>query len=215
MFKLLILDFDGVILKSQDIKTQAFEKVFKNYPQRLGAIRGFHLKNAGVCRYNKFKHIYKMILKEPFNNKTCKHLDKIFSGFVWGRIKSCPFTKGARDFLARFSKKHKIYVVSGTPQKELRRIVKMRKIAGYLRGCFGGPQSKSFLIKCILKKEKLKKGEVLFVGDSLTDYLEAKKSGVRFIAYINGSSKPLFLNKNKMERIYSLNELGGFFPKRL
>lgn len=35
MLKLIILDFDGVIVEPADIKTEAFRKLFSNYPSTL------------------------------------------------------------------------------------------------------------------------------------------------------------------------------------
>ena len=58
--KAIALDFDGVILESAVIKTQAFSGVFENYPEHLEAIINHHLNNVGVSRYEKFKYIYKI-----------------------------------------------------------------------------------------------------------------------------------------------------------
>ena len=42
-----MFDFDGVILESGDIKTQAFLELFAGYPQFRGTILEYHLGHWG------------------------------------------------------------------------------------------------------------------------------------------------------------------------
>ena len=59
-FDQIIFDFDGVILNSHKIKTQAFYQLFKNYGKKIAIkSKNYHINNAGVSRYIKFKYILK------------------------------------------------------------------------------------------------------------------------------------------------------------
>ena len=62
--KAIIFDFDGVIAESVDVKTEAFKELFKAYPDKVKAIADFHIDNGGMSRFDKFRHIYKNILKK-------------------------------------------------------------------------------------------------------------------------------------------------------
>ncbi|MCZ7401437.1 MAG: HAD-IA family hydrolase [Candidatus Methanoperedens sp.] len=185
MVKAIIFDFDGVIIESFDIKTQAFRELFKIYPVHVDEIVEYHQQNGGVSRYKKFEHIYRNILKKPFDEATSKQLGEKFSELVVEEVKKCPYVPGALEFIRERSKNSRLFIASGTPEEELRTIVDARGISGYFRGIYGSPATKSEIITHILKSEKLKKEEVIFVGDTITDYREADKAKVPFLARIN------------------------------
>ncbi|MDD1661933.1 MAG: HAD family hydrolase, partial [Methanomicrobiales archaeon] len=65
MIASLLLDFDGVILESVEVKTRAFRELFSFRPDHVGEIVAYHMRNTGVSRFDKFRHIYREILKEP------------------------------------------------------------------------------------------------------------------------------------------------------
>jgi len=182
MLKLIILDFDGVIVESTDIKTEAFRKLFSDHPKHVGAIVEYHKEHAGVSRYEKFSHIYKNILKQPLNEKKLAELGRRFSALVVDEIKMCPMVPGVLEFLENYSKKVKLFIASSTPEDELQYLVKARGLQKYFHGMYGAPSKKSEITLRIIEKEEIKKKEALFVGDSTADYIEAKKAGVPFIA---------------------------------
>jgi HAD superfamily hydrolase (TIGR01549 family) len=205
MLKLIILDFDGVIVESTDIKTEAFRKLFSNFPDHVDEIVEYHKKNAGVSRYEKFTHIYKNILKKPLNQKTSEELGRRFSKLVVDEIKKCPLVPGALDFLEKYSKKVRLFIASSTPEEELRHLVKVRGLQKFFHGIYGAPAKKSEIILRIIKEERAKKGEVLFVGDSAADLAEAKKAGAQFVGrVINLEDSPF---PEGVKTIRDLNEL--------
>ena len=62
-YKSLIFDCDGVILNSNQLKTNAFRKVFEKY--NINAVDEFieyHRSNGGVSRYIKIENFLKNIL---------------------------------------------------------------------------------------------------------------------------------------------------------
>lgn len=54
MIRAIVLDFDGVIVESLDIKTRAFRDLFSDYPQHLDKIMSYHLAHNAISRYIKF-----------------------------------------------------------------------------------------------------------------------------------------------------------------
>ena len=59
MIKAIIFDFDGVLVESNHIKTEAFKELFQDYPQHLDEIVKYHVLNGGLSRYIKIQYIYK------------------------------------------------------------------------------------------------------------------------------------------------------------
>lgn len=209
MLKAIILDFDGVIIESMDIKTDAFRELFKEFPEHLDAILEYHLKHGGVSRYRKFSYIYEKILKRPLGEEEMEKLGEKFSKLVMEKVMQCPLTPGTKEFLEEYCKKLRLYIASGTPEKELRTIVKHRGLLKYFRGVYGTPALKSEIISKILLEEGLKKREVFFVGDAMTDYEEAAKADVPFIGFKNsvtgtpfsGLRVPLVRNFNELKKL--------------
>ena len=61
----IIFDFDGVIINSHKIKTNAFHEIFKDYGNNVAKkSKKYHQKNISKSRYLKFKFIIKNILKK-------------------------------------------------------------------------------------------------------------------------------------------------------
>ena len=54
---------NGVIVNSSNIKSDAFEKLFKPYGKSIGIrAKKFHIENEGIPRSQKFKYINKYIV---------------------------------------------------------------------------------------------------------------------------------------------------------
>jgi len=207
MLKLIILDFDGVIVESADIKTEAFRKLFSDYPKHVDAIVEYHKKNAGVNRYEKFNHIYDNILKQPLDERKKAELGRRFSALVVDEIKACPLVPGTLEFLKKYSKMVKLFIASSTPEEELISLVKARDLQRYFRGIYGAPSKKSEITLRVMKEEGAKGKEVLFVGDSAADHAEAEKAGVQFIGRVANLADCPFPEGVKTVR--DLNELGA------
>jgi len=213
MIKVIILDFDGVILESMDIKTNAFRKLFNDYPGHLDAIVEYHIRNGGVSRYTKFSHIYNDILKQPLDENKLKELGEKFSYLVLQEMLRCPFVHGVQEFLEEYSKKIGLFIASGTPNEELHFLTKKRGLSDYFNGIYGTPALKSEIIQHILNAEGVRKEEAIFVGDAFSDYEDAKKVGIPFVARFNKSSESNpFLNL-KVPIIQDLNDLKIFLER--
>jgi len=90
MIKVILLDFDGVIVESVDIKTAAFRELFQQHKNLVDKIVQYHLQNNAISRFIKFKHIYEDILGKKYNEKVEKELGKKFSKIVFQKVVKCP-----------------------------------------------------------------------------------------------------------------------------
>lgn len=214
--KAIIFDFDGVIVDSMDIKTQAFTKLFKDYPEYIDEIVQFHIDNGGMSRYEKFRIIYRDILHEPLSESRFNELCQRFSEYVYNEVLKCPFIPGALEFLGKYYKKLLLFIVSGTPQEEIKAIIKERNLDSFFAGVYGSPADKDILILNILKDYKLNPLEVISVGDSITDYEGALKARVPFIAKVKKEESQNPFAKVKVDIvIHDLFELEKYLSCRL
>jgi phosphoglycolate phosphatase-like HAD superfamily hydrolase len=191
VLKAIMLDFDGVVLESVDIKTRALRSLFKDYPSKIDEIVRIHREMAGISRFEKFKIIYRDILHKPLTVSEIERLDQEFSVLVAREIFTCPFVTGALEFLEEQSRRLPIFVVSGTPEGELRDIVVQRDLDRYCHGVYGSPRTKDVLLRQVIAENHWQPSEVVFVGDSLTDYEAASRVDVHFIARVaDGQASP-------------------------
>jgi phosphoglycolate phosphatase-like HAD superfamily hydrolase len=88
---------------------------------------------------------------------------------------------GAKEFLDVFSRRLPLFVVSATPEEELRSIISRRGLEGYFRGIYGAPTTKTDAITEILERTGSTRDETLFVGDAVNDLNAARSCGIRFV----------------------------------
>ena len=205
MTQALFFDFDGVILESAGIKTRAFEKLFeKDFPERISEIVRYHKKNMGISRFVKFRRIYEDILGLPLSENEEKRLGLRFAEIVSGEVLRAPFVAGLEDFLKKNSMKYSMFVISGTPEAELREIARRRGLFEYFREWRGTPGEKKEILADLLLRYRWKPGEAAYVGDADSDYEACLATGVQFIARVGGDG----LDARRCEhRIRDLTEL--------
>jgi phosphoglycolate phosphatase-like HAD superfamily hydrolase len=176
VIRAVILDFDGVVLESADIKTRAFERLFGGDERAVA----YHLENAGISRYEKFRHITTQIQGREYTEQDEQRLGDEFAHLVLDEVMRCPFVPGARELLERRTGEVPLYVASGTPQDELRGIVEQRGIASLFAGVFGSPDTKDVIARRVLEEIGVPPAEALFVGDAMTDLQAARDTGIPF-----------------------------------
>jgi beta-phosphoglucomutase len=208
MISTILLDFDGVILESVSVKTEVFRTLFSFVPNHVDEIVQFHEDNGGMSRFDKFRHIYTTILHEDLSKDQFEKLSRRFSVLVEDAVAQAPFVDGALDFLDTMSQRYQLYIVSATPQDELKRIVDQKGISPYFSGVFGSPTKKIDHILKIVTDKNLSPKEVLFVGDAVNDWDAAQKSGIGFIGRIKPGDPNRFANLPDVEyTITTLHDL--------
>lgn len=205
--KAIIFDFDGVILSSADLKTQAFSELFQHHEERVEEIIRYHKSNMGISRFVKFRHIYRNILKKELSVEQEHELGCRFSKNVYENILRTPFVDGALEFLERFSKEYFLFVASGTPEDELVDISNRRKIAQYFRELHGSPKEKHVIITDILQRYAIPPTEIVFVGDAESDLRAAERAGVKFIALIGNEPGSLNQCRWKIQNLHQLSNV--------
>tara|TARA_B100002052_G_scaffold298448_1_gene331950 strand:- start:2721 stop:3386 length:666 start_codon:yes stop_codon:yes gene_type:complete len=176
----MIFDFDGVIYDSVKIKNNAFKKIVKGYNLSIQKkFLKFHLNNLGVSRYKKFEFLKNRLIKsknKDFINDNSMMYKKILSN----DLKKVKLIPGANFFIKKY-KKFNLFISSGTPENDLKKICKEKKIEIYFKKIMGSPKNKIQHISDLKKKFKINKKNTIFFGDSITDFNAAKKYNLAFI----------------------------------
>mgnify|MGYP001361918772 CR=1 FL=1 len=180
--KLIITDFDGVILDSESAKNKAFFDTVSIYPNHIHQFMEYHEANPTIGRYEKFDYFFKNILKKHSYENEKHSLSSRFDKMVFKRVTSSPFLDGAFSFLKFYSKIVPIWVVSGTPKRELERVIEFLNLRKYFEKIFARPPAKSTILSNILSMKKIKPENSVYFGDMNSDLIAAEKNAIPFIA---------------------------------
>ena len=185
--EVLILDFDGVVVESNGVKTEAFGEVFDRFPEHRDEMMAFHDSHAYLPRRAKFEHLVRDLMGRPDDNELIEQLAADFSRRVVDRVVSCEMVPGADELLAEFSPRLPTYLASVTPELELLEILRRRNLSTHFRGVFGCPPTpKADAVRSVLQEHGADPRHVLLVGDSAGDLAAARETGVGFLGRDSG-----------------------------
>lgn len=184
--RVLILDFDGVIIESNAVKTEAFRWLFQEFPEHATAMMRFHETNISASRFVKFDHLLKLLGRE--NDASLRNdIATKFSGRILNEVTKVPMVAGSEEFLRTLWKKIPIYLASVTPEPELHQILNRRNLSHWFCGAYGCPPwTKADAIRAILVKEGTSTNDALLIGDSSGDQRAALETNIHFLARDSG-----------------------------
>jgi phosphoglycolate phosphatase-like HAD superfamily hydrolase len=186
----VIFDFDGVIVESNDIRTEGFRTLLerKRFPaDAIEKLIVYHKANGGLSRYHKLRYFYEKIMERQIDEVSLQGLCDEFSSIVKSAVTDAPYVKGAREFLEENGARLAFFLISGSDQEELRDICRARKIDGYFREILGSPVDKKTNLKVLLERHRLPKEKTVFVGDSVNDWEAANAFQVPFVMRDSGN----------------------------
>tara|TARA_B100001057_G_C22862155_1_gene954972 strand:- start:1371 stop:2042 length:672 start_codon:yes stop_codon:yes gene_type:complete len=181
--KLVVFDFDGVIVDSVNIKTEAFAEIYKPFGQRIvDQVITHHINNGGMSRFKKFKHYHNQFLNKSIDDDEIENMSREFSNIVVTRVISSKWIIGVTEFLEKlYYKNINCVIISATPEEELHQIVKERKIEKYFSLIFGSPVSKLDNLKKALTESHVSNNDAIFFGDAMADWEASDKMDVQFV----------------------------------
>ena len=187
MIKNIIFDFDGVILDSVPVKTEAFRKLFNEYPKEVvDKFIEFHLENGGVSRYEKIKYFFEELLHSSIDSENILQFANKYSVLTKEELANKKYLlKDSVEFIKKSHKKYNMHIASGADENDLRYICDKLDLTQYFLSMNGSPAKKSEIIKSVLISNSYKKYETIMIGDSITDYQAAKENGIEFYGYNN------------------------------
>jgi len=188
MLRAIIFDLDGVLLESTEVKTGAFRRLFADRAEHVEEIVAYHEAHAGVPRFEKFRLIFREILRQPLSDEEFQSLCDRYAALCLDGVLTVPLVAGAEAFLRDHHRAVPLFVASGTPEGELHEILERRGLTKYFHGMFGSPASKAEIVGRILADWALQPEATLFIGDSDMDWDAARAYAVPFVGRIHRGS---------------------------
>ena len=194
-FKVILWDFDGVLMDSNSVRDMGFKTVLANYPaEQVQALMTYHKANGGLSRYVKFRYFFEEIRNEEVLDEQIQELAKNFSIIMQKQLfdKSLLIQDSIQFVKDNFTK-FKMHIVSGSDGVELNILCKYLNIYKYFKTINGSPTTKNELVKQLLTSFNYELNECVLIGDSINDMEAASVNNISFAAYNNSS---LFLPEN-------------------
>jgi len=187
LIKNIIFDFDGVILDSVPVKTEAFKKLFASFDNSsVDKLIAYHLQNGGKSRYLKIEYFFKEVLNKHISeNEILEYADKYSSLTKEELSKSKYLIKDTVSFIQKNFQNYNLHVASGADEKDLKYICESLDLNRYFLSVHGSPIPKDDLIKDILVNNKYLTEETILIGDSINDFTAAEKNHIVFYGYNN------------------------------
>ena len=212
-YKTFIFDCDGVILNSNQIKTNCFRRILKEYSQNaIEEFIDYHQKNGGISRYIKLEYFLKNILPKYSYKYKLKTYE--LNNLLLKYSNECINSLSNSEVTKNLNKMRKItgnipwIVVSGSDQVELKKVFKYKNIYKYFNGgIYGSPDKKVDIIERELKKGNINHPALMF-GDSKLDHEVSAFHKIDFI-FVNAWSD--FKDHSKYCRENSLIEISYLY----
>lgn len=184
---MVFVDFDGVILESNEPKSRAIREVLQAFvpsPERAIAI---YDANPSLTRHQLIDVVFRQLLMTEPTPERVQPVTEMMNETIHTNVLNSKEVPGAVDFLARYSQWVPIHVVSATPVEQLRRVLEERGFDRYFAGVHGVPPSKAVIMEGILAQGNTPAARAIFIGDSAADHASAREAGIRFIGRDSGS----------------------------
>jgi HAD superfamily hydrolase (TIGR01509 family) len=190
----VFFDFDGVIADSTDVKVRAFATLFAPYgPAVQQAVVRYHLDNGGMPRHLKLRHCVHTFVGRTIDEAELEQLGMAFSRQVFDAVVAAPLIDGTLATLQQLQQAGiPAFVVSGTPELEMRRIVTHKGLAPYFSEVHGSPRVKADIVRDILARHGFSPSQCLFIGDALADHRAACATGLHFLGIVPAGRDSIF-----------------------
>ena len=191
MIKNIIFDFDGVIIDSVPIKTEAYRRLFKDHDEELvSKLVDYHELNGGISRYKKIEYFFNILLKKEISDKKILDYANKYSILTKEELsKEKYLIEDTISFIKKNYKNYNMHIASGADDSDLKYICNSLDLNKYFLSIKGSPMVKSEIVKEILNKNKYKTNETILIGDSINDFEASQKNSIKFYGYNNALLK--------------------------
>ncbi len=177
--KVIIFDFDGTLVLSNEIKRETYFEVARNL---LG-----HTDNLEKC-ISQTNGDRRQVFTNFLNENKCSFnklnlLVERYTTVVEEKIMKLNLVDGVENLLSLATKKRiDCYVNTATPIDAINRILIKKKLRKYFIEIYGNYGEKDNNLKKIIAKYTYANKNYLIVGDGIDDYEYSIKSSIPFLA---------------------------------
>ncbi len=181
--ELVVLDFDGTVCDSADVKTEAFRLLYldEQGAEFADAVQRYHLDNVGVSRYDKIRHVEERMLGREATPQRVEEVAARFAALVVEQVIASPLLPGVAEFVGGLHGRVPVAIASATPTDELRTIVAAKGLDGWFAAVEGSPETKGEIVRGYLRRFGADPARTVMVGDQLSDLRAAEEAGTRFV----------------------------------
>jgi phosphoglycolate phosphatase len=193
--KLIIFDFDGTLFDTFDSVYYMLKNILLEY--------NFKIKNKKDFSKIYNENFYETMKKDGIKGKRLNKLKKETALLRLKTAEEIGVFKGIPVVLKELKKKYKLAIISSSFGKSIKKSLKHSGILKYFDFVIGAEKEESKVkkIKLCMRKFKLKNSEVIYVGDTSGDVVEAKKAKVKSIAVSWGYQNKEMLKKARPDLI--------------
>ncbi|MBT6096178.1 MAG: HAD family hydrolase [Rhodospirillaceae bacterium] len=178
----VFFDFDGVLAESVAIKTDIYRELFAACsPDAIDAILEINREMGAVSRVMKIERMHRDVLGKPLSAAELEQWAARYVAIVEQAVIDCPEVPGAEALLKAQAVRSKLFVISGTPEDEMNRIVRARGWERFFVSVHGSPRFKPEIVAELLDVHDLSATDCLFVGDTFTDRDAALAHDIPFV----------------------------------
>ena len=182
-YKTLVFDCDGVVLDSNQLKTDAYYRVavaFGASHAQAQALVDYHVKLGGISRFIKFRYFLDEIMHQPATDDAMAVLLESFAEEIRRGLLTCEIAPGLLELRERTGHSRWM-LVSGGDQAELRSLFAERGIDQLFdAGIFGSPDNKDVILERETVSGNLAQPAVFF-GDRRYDHEASKRASLAFV----------------------------------
>jgi len=203
-FKLIIFDLDGTLIDSVKDIMIANNKTLVKFGYKPISLKNVkHIIGQGI-RINIIKSLMMQDVKvfKKEENEMYKYFFSFYRKNLY--VKSKIYT-GLNSFLKKLKEKnYKLAVCSNKLEELTKKVLKKTNLLKYFDYVAGGDTFKHkkphpSVLNNVIKKFKVDKKKVLFIGDSEHDYESAINSNIKFCLKTNGfTNKPISFFKQSI-----------------
>ena len=171
-YSTIFWDFDGVILNSDEVRTEGFKYIFDGYSKEY---------------IDKLvKYFSQKILDTKLSNQEKRQYAKSYGNYCKERL--CDknlLIKNSISFIKENYKNFDFHLVSASDEKELIYLCSNLDIKKYFKSICGSPVNKIENIKKLLKSNNYNESSCCLIGDSINDKFAATKNKISFFGFNN------------------------------
>jgi phosphoglycolate phosphatase-like HAD superfamily hydrolase len=204
--KVWVFDCDGVVLDSNQLKTEAFYDLAKPFGvEAAQSMVEYHINNGGISRFKKFEWFLQKIRGSDFSRDEHQQLCNQYGDLVKRKLIDCPYTEGFLPLLDRLNHSGiKPFIVSGGYQDELRDIFLHRGISDCFEAIYGSPRDKVKILE-EMANNGLTISSGIFFGDAKADFEAALKFDMSFVLVRKYSESTVWYAAQNTACVSSIN----------
>ncbi len=176
MIKAVVFDFDGTLADTLMLSVEAGNEVGRELGLRPLDERDIERLREMDVRELVTKELHLPMYRLPF-------FVKRIQGIIRGKTSRIRFYNGMKQVVRRIAKNHQVIILTSSPEDIVRKVLEKERI-GCIKTIFSGRSlfGKHVMIGRLLKKYRLKREEIVYVGDEVRDIVACRKAGVRIIS---------------------------------